>query len=181
MVVIILLTIFVFSLYMAVITSKAQKKGRIQYKEKLESKNATLSMTAPHLIGLSIPTNTLTTIYSCLNTYEFEANSITYSLSKDKVIDVSLKTDTEIQKQSVSSIGGAIGGAVLFGPLGAMIGGRAKTKELRTLTHCLIFTYEKEDKIDYIAFNATGLSSAKDFIKEFQETNKNKEQKKIEL
>ena len=35
-------------------------------------------------------------------------------------------TNEQISKQAVSSAGGAVAGAVLFGPLGAIIGGRAK-------------------------------------------------------
>ena len=58
----------------------------------------------------------------------------------------------EIQREYNSSIGGAIGGAIAFGALGAMIGGRAKKKEIRTATTYLIVTYEKEDSINYIAF-----------------------------
>lgn len=42
-----------------------------------------------------------------------------------------IKTDKEIQQQYVSSVGGAVGGAVLFGPLGAITGGRAKKKTVK--------------------------------------------------
>lgn len=93
-----------------------------------------------------------------------------------------MKTTSEIQKQVVSSVGGAIGGAVLFGPLGAMIGGRAKTKELRTVSTCLLFTYEKNNSIDYIAFNATNnLLNSNKLMNEFKKINSTKENKRIEL
>ncbi len=55
-----------------------------------------------------------------------------FNLAFSKVTDITIKTDEEIQKAYVSSIGGAVGGAVLFGTLGAMVGGRAKEKESKT-------------------------------------------------
>lgn len=180
---IVLLFLFIgFCIFMYIKTSKAQKKVRTQLQENMKNKNASFSITIPHLMGLSIPENSFTTIYVCPNSYEFESNGVTFSLNKEKITDVSLKTNTEIQKQVVSSVGGAVGGAVLFGPLGAMIGGRAKTKELRTVTTCLIFTYEKENNIDYVAFNASNnLANASKLVKDFQSNNFSKEKKKIEL
>ena len=162
-------------------TSNAKKKAKQEIENNIKSKNASLAVTLMHLIGLSIPEKAFTQIYSCPESYEFECNGVTFSLNKDKVTDVSLKTTSEIQKQSVSSIGGAVGGAILFGPLGAMIGGRAKTKELRTVTTCLIFTYLKDKTVDYIAFNATNNFKAAKFVKEFQQNQNSKEKKKIEL
>lgn len=174
--------IIIFSLYMYRKTSKAQKQAKEKLRSNMTNKGASLSVTLPHLIGLNIPENSLTSIYSCPSSYEFESNGVTFTLNKNKVTDISMKTTSEIQKQIVSSIGGAIGGAVLFGPLGAMIGGRAKTKELRTVTTCLIFTYEKNNSIDYIAFNATNnLLNSNKLMNEFKQMNSTKENKKIEL
>lgn len=38
----------------------------------------------------------------------FEGSGIRYELSKDKITDIAVKTDVEIQKQYVSSAGGAL-------------------------------------------------------------------------
>ncbi|MEH2944892.1 hypothetical protein VSQ32_19130 [Lachnospiraceae bacterium KK002] len=54
-----------------------------------------------------------------------------FELEKSKITDMCIKTDKEIQQQYVSSVGGAVGGAVLFGPLGAITGGRAKKKTVK--------------------------------------------------
>lgn len=159
-------------------------KSPKENKSNVSTKFTNPKITLPHLTGLSIPENTNTTITSLDNKYELSANGITFNLNKDKITDISLKTDTEIQKQSVSSIGGAVGGAVLFGPLGAMIGGRAKTKNIRTITHCLIFTYLKDENINFIAFDASyNLPDAKKIIKDYQEHKNlyNTEIKNVEL
>lgn len=171
-----------FAFFMYIKTSRAKKNAKIKLQENMKSKNASFSITIPHLIGLSIPENVFTMIYVCPNSYEFEANGVTFSLNKEKITDISLKTDTEIQKQIVSSVGGAIGGAVLFGPLGAIIGGRAKTKELKTVTTCLIFTYEKDNTINYIAFDASNtLANSLKLVNDFKANSSHKGNKKIEL
>ena len=137
--------------------SKARKKEKGEFEKNMNKRGAAYSISLPVLIGLSVPEDTMCNIYLCNDHYEFEANGITFSLKKEKITDISLKTNTEIQNQLVSSAGGAVAGAMLFGPLGAIIGGRIKEKESKKITDCLIFTYIKDDNtIDYIAFNSTG-------------------------
>ena len=79
--------------------------------------------------------------------------------------------EVEIQKSNVSSIGGAIGGAFLFGPLGSMIGGRSKEKTSNIVTSYLVFTYLDHDEIKYISFNCTNDFKAMKFVKEFKQNN----------
>lgn len=105
-----------------------------------------------HVNGLPIPEDMPCELLSYLDRYEIKANGLVFNLQKDKVSDICIKKHTEIQKQVVSSIGGAIGGAVLFGPLGAIIGGRAKTKKVVTKTKYLIFTYLKDEEVKYLGF-----------------------------
>ena len=62
-------------------------------------------------------------------------------------------------------MGGAIGGAVLFGPLGAMIGGRAKERQTITVEKYLVFTYEDNEELKYIAFYVNNNKKAKKFVK----------------
>ena len=119
----------------------------------LESKNASMYVCLPHITGLNIPEDTYCVIYVCEDKYEFLANNITFNLSLEKITDVSLKTSTEIQQQYVSSIGGAVGGAMLFGPLGAAIGGRSKVKEIKNFEKFLIFTYLDNNETKYITFS----------------------------
>lgn len=80
-----------------------------------------------------------------------------------------IKTDTEIQQQYISSVGGAVGGAVLFGPLGAMIGGRAKKKTIKNEVHrYLIITYQSPE-IKYIGFEiGFNMAFANAYINEFK-------------
>ena len=101
---------------------------------------------------MPIPENSICSVISYTDKFVFSANGLSFNLLKSKITDICIKTDTEISKQVVSSIGGAIGGAVLFGPLGAIIGGRAKNREIKTTTQYLIFTYIKDNDVKYLGF-----------------------------
>ena len=125
-----------------------------------------------HVNGLGFAENTLCDVVSYPTFYEFKAGAVNYNLSKEKVIDVTVKTDREIQQQYVSSIGGAVAGGVLFGPLGAIIGGRAKKKSIKTYSSYLIITYKDGENIKYIGFDVTSAPfKAKKFENEFKRTN----------
>lgn len=125
-----------------------------------------------HVNGLGFAENTPCEVVSYPTFYEFKAGAVNYNLSKSKVIDVTVKTDREIQQQYVSSIGGAVAGGVLFGPLGAIIGGRAKKKAIKTYSSYLIITYKDNGNIKYIGFDVTNAPfKAKKFESEFKKNN----------
>lgn len=93
-----------------------------------------------------------------------------FELEKNKITDMCIKTDREIEQQYVSSVGGAVGGAVLFGAVGAIIGGRAKKKTVKNEIHnYFIITYQSPD-IKYIGFEPIGYAtaSANLYIDEFK-------------
>lgn len=105
-----------------------------------------------HVAGLPMPQG-----FGCSIAFEEDKITIdgggnTYRVDSYKITSVDTKSDFEIQKQYVSSAGGAVGGALLFGPLGAIVGGRAKEKKTTVSSHYLIITYKKDQQIDYISF-----------------------------
>lgn len=130
--------------------------------------DSSLSICAKHMSGLPIAEGTFTYIYLCDDKIVFERNETTYNLPFEKINDITIKTDMEIQKAYVSSVGGAVGGAVLFGPLGAMVGGRAKEKKSTTINNYLIFAYNKEGNVDFISFDVTGVLKAQKFVQSFK-------------
>lgn len=134
-----------------------------------------------HFNGLNLPENTLCTILLYNDKYEFKANGISFNLPLVKITDVCCKTDVDIQKQYVSSVGGAVGGAVLFGPIGAMIGGRAKQKKVKKVSTYLIITYMDNNDVKYIGFDATNSEwEANNFVNQFK-TNGSNTATKIDL
>mgnify|MGYP006875938657 CR=1 FL=1 len=154
------------------------RKSRKRAKANKEAirQSGILSYTAFHHVdGLQIPENTLCEIKSFSDRIEFKAGTTSIKLARERITDMSIKTDTEIQSQAVSSIGGAIAGGVMFGALGAIIGGRAKNKKVKTTTRYLIITYTGEQgELKYIGFDIkNNPPSASKLVKEFHELNTN--------
>lgn len=141
-------------------------------KEKKNFEGITIYTAFHHVNGLPIPENVLCEVFSYPDRIDFKSGTTEIKLPKEKITDISIKTDTEIQQQLVSSVGGAIAGAMLFGSLGAIIGGRVKTKKVKTTTNYLIITYKSENELKYIGFDIqNNPSSADKLVKEFQKSN----------
>lgn len=129
----------------------------------------------PHVNGLPIAENMFCEIRSYIDRIEFKSGAVNIKLPREKIVDMCVKTDTDIQNQLVSSAGGAIAGGLLFGPLGAMIGGRAKTKAVKTVTYYLIITYTNDGgDLAYIGFDVkNNAMSASKLVREFKNFNQN--------
>lgn len=141
-------------------------------KEKNNFEGITIYTAFHHVNGLPIPENVLCEVFSYPDRINFKSGTTEIKLPKEKITDISIKTDTEIQQQLVSSAGGAIAGAMLFGSLGAIIGGRVKTKKVKTTTNYLIITYKSENELKYIGFDIqNNPPSADKLVKEFQKSN----------
>lgn len=103
------------------------------------------------LSGLNMPTGTTCKVVAAGDKMVISALKQEYTLPNRKIIGVDIQTMKDFQKQYVSSIGGAVAGGVLLGPLGAILGGMAQQKTIKNTTPLLIVTYEKEPMdIQYI-------------------------------
>ena len=124
-----------------------------------------------HVNGLPIAEDVDCKITSTDDKFIFSSGVMNFELEKSKITDMCIKTDKEVQQQYVSSVGGAVGGAALFGPLGAMIGGRAKKKTVKhEVHHYLIITYQSPD-IKYIGFEiGFNMASANKYVNDFKNT-----------
>lgn len=174
LVILVLIVVFCFSVSMFIKTSKLQKQRKKALKE-LKAKGLTQQLITVHTYGLPVADGVACTIQAYRDRIEFYSGTTNITLGKDKITDMCVKTETDIQQQYVSSIGGAVGGAVLFGPIGAMIGGRAKKKTSRTVTYYLIITYNKADtSLAYLCFDVSGcFSQAYKMVADFHKTNTN--------
>lgn len=101
------LFVFAIVMYFAVYKNISWKLKKIM-KKTSKTCQATIFAAFHHLAGLPIPEDTICQVYSTPRGIEIVANGQQFNLAKDKIIDITIKTDTEIQKQVVSSAGGAI-------------------------------------------------------------------------
>ena len=131
--------------------------------------------------GLNLPSGAKCLV-SCLKSrVVFSANGQEFNLPSDRIIDVSVMKTSDIQKQYVSSVGGAVAGALLLGPIGAVLGGAATQRSIKTNKKYLIFSYKDSEDIKYILFDVSSKSSqANKFVKKFRSLRKN-EAIKVEL
>lgn len=135
---------FSFSCIIAVFL---RKKRYNQQKELIDS-GIIIRTSLQHITGLQVSDFLPCAIDVTAESYKFKVSNIDFTLPKNKVTDVCIKTKTEIQKQYVSSFGGAAMGGALFGLAGAAYGGRAKAKSIRNISNFLVITYIGESTTD---------------------------------
>lgn len=143
--------------------------GKKKEKQKQSFDGLTVYTALHHVNGLPIAENTLCEVFSYPDRIEFKAGTTNIQLQKEKITDMCIKTDVDIQNQAVSSVGGAVAGVVMFGALGAVIGGRTKIKKVKTVTNYLIITYRSDSELKYIGFDTVNNPIlANKLVKEFQ-------------
>ncbi len=124
--------------------AKQRKADAKSFQEKAFSGN--------HATGLPLAQDVPCVVPSQPDRIANNSSGNAFNLAYNKITDMQVVTDVEIQKQYVSSVGGAIGGAVLFGPLGAIVGGRAKEKTAKNIEYYFVITYKKEDGLEAVSF-----------------------------
>lgn len=170
-----------FCIYMLVQTIRGMKHSKKVRAEAIAKTGASEAEVMEHIAGLPVPDGAFCVVLLCPDRYVFDRDGNQFNLAFEKVSDVVCKTETEIQNNYVSSVGGAIAGAALFGPVGAAIGGRAKKKTDRIVHKYLIFAYEKEEQTDFITFDCTNCRKTQTFISAFKNFQSNRPSKQVEL
>lgn len=160
--------ILICGIALILIGAKRRKK-KVQKKAVQDSLGANDSAIFTHISGLPLADGAECNVILGNGEYVFERTGTQIHLSFSKIRDVACKTETEIRNNYVSSIGGAVGGAFLFGPVGAMIGGRAKKKTDIKTTKYFMIAYNKDDETAYIAFDCKNFGwKGEKFAKAFQ-------------
>ena len=136
--------------------------------------NADISVIAKHVCGLPLGEKSECKLYLSDNQIIIESYGNIFKLDKKKIIDTSMKTSKETQ----NSISGAVGGAMLLGPIGAFIGGSSTKLQI-----FLIFIYNSKEGNKCISFEIENegdrYNKARQFVEDFK--NNITEKKEIEL
>lgn len=132
--------------------------------------------------GLSdLPQGSMCKVFYNQGRIRFIVSGQEFTLEANKMIDVSVMTPTEIQKQYVSSVGGAVAGAILLGPIGAIIGGSASKKTIRKTSRYLVISYRSDGEIKYIVFDVSTEMLLGNSIKNTYKNLKKNENIRVEL
>ena len=99
----------------------------------------------PLVSGLELPADVPCTLCYYTDRLTVDAAGQLYTLPRERILGAAMSTVKDVQRQYVSSAGGAVAGGILFGPLGAMLGGMVKEKRIRTSTRLLLLTYAPAD------------------------------------
>lgn len=94
-----------------------------------------------HVRGLPLVEDAICSVDMSEGEFKFCSGSTTIILKMDKVVDVMDVTDKQVLQSVTPSISGAVAGAALFGTLGAVIGGRARTHTKEQNVHYIVFNY----------------------------------------
>lgn len=95
-------------------------------------------------------------------------------LDMDKIISIDLITEDNIEEKQKSVVGRGVAGAILFGPVGAIIGSASGTKSKKTVekTGVLVFSYYGKGEEDIKTINVSIVSQnipvANKFINYYQ-------------
>lgn len=150
------------------------RKARKKETKQLKSQGMLTRAYFPHVYGLPLPENMECEVRSYPDRIEFHGGNTDITLNRSKIINIETATDLDIQKQAVSSAGGAVVGYAAFGPLGAAIGGRVKNRTVATATTYLIISYRDGDALKHIGFEVTVYASeAYKIVEEFKKFNHN--------
>ena len=179
------LAVIVFSAaYVFKLFYRSKKQLRQEY-DSIKARNGAVAYVAlPLAAGLPLAENSDCEILLRRENVEINGSGTQFLLDAEKLNDIRVMTRSEIQNHYVSSAGGTVAGGMLFGWLGAGIGGRIKKIEDQKTEHFMIITYKKGDMTDHIAFHIPEntyfyakplMNCAIEFEQEFQKTPRSKQ------
>ena len=166
------IALFIFNL-----VSYNQTKGKLENKLSRPVKPA--AQTVGMLIdGLPIPVSVPVTVFLYENRIDLEAITGTaspnqrFSLDIDKIQRVSLLNESQVQQIVKQSAPGMIVGAAAFGILGAMVGGRVKTKQTMVINSLLLIDYISDSESKQILLNVSNdVFQATSFVNKINKIN----------
>ena len=179
--IIIWIVFFILALVVVIYAIYNLAKGyanKIEQEENIINKgkeyNAIYSGKFWHICGLSLAENSECILHLGEEKIVIESKSNIYNLHLNKILDMNIKDSKEVQ----NSISGAVGGALLFGPIGAFLGGTST--ELHRFFIIIYRNKNNEEKC--ISFDMKdNLESLKHIYRYIENYNKHKEKRKIDL
>lgn len=146
-------------------------------------KNKEFTTAGSIIEGLPIPAETMTTIM--LNDDGFEIKALigrrkedwkTFELPLEKVHSVQMFDERQIKQIIEQSAPGMILGAATFGVLGALVGGRTKTKEKIMIKTLLVIEYVSNENKQIVLNVSNSIKDCSRLVNHFRELKPNQNQ-----
>lgn len=119
-----------------------------------------------HVMGLPVMEGAVCKVLSKPDKITIRTQGTVWVLPKEKIKYIGQEENVKIYAQAVSSIGGALVGGMMFGTVGAAVGGMAKQRNFQSKRLYLVIAYTgDDDSVKYIVFDY--ISKAQKFIKDF--------------
>lgn len=150
--------LILFTVYMLSGRSRLRK----EMKEKEKELGILTKATGHHIEGLPLAEKTFCELILTSDKFIIIGGGTTFNITIPQLRAAEIKTDQEIAYLVHSSAVKGIAGGLLFGPIGLVVGARAKSKEKKTFTHYLILNYiNSSGELVAIMFEAGGFPAQK--------------------
>ena len=145
--------VIIYVLYRLTKRSKSKKDDSEIVKKSTISKEKTQSICGYLISGLDVPERSFVQVIASPDNIKLnvvmnagKAYTKEFNLSLSKINHIHIMSEQEIKQVVEQSATGMILGAAAFGIIGAMVGGRVKTKDKKVLKQILIIDYTSTNK-----------------------------------
>ncbi len=161
---VVIFAILAFVLLKRTPAEREERKRKQREKEEQKQK----SVFGTHVSGLDIPNATLSVSLSREGVViSVPSMNKDFKLSLDKIQHIGYYSETEIERHLKSSLASGVLGAAVFGVNGAIIGSRAREKEVRKTTYYLLIDHS-DGQIVIESENSIGVDGMIRYFKELK-------------
>ncbi|MCM3131904.1 hypothetical protein M3629_03860 [Paenibacillus polysaccharolyticus] len=150
-IIIVVILLLAFLGYLIYISIKSAGKNKLDRKKR----GITAQSALQHVEGLPLSDKTMCKVSATEGGILVEGGGSEFTINSSQLRAVEVKTDVEISNIVHSSAVQGVVGGLVFGPIGLVVGARAKNKQVKKNEHFLIINYvSSKNEIEALLFSA---------------------------